>query len=233
MIRPLFANHPVVRRNVPLALSPDLELALGVFVQRFLQDLLESRLHQPGHQLCYGVQPLVEIDGADDRFKGGAERGRPVAPAAASLAVTQAQAASQIKLPGEAGEGPRPYQSGAQRRQLAFVHLREAFVEVSADDEVQHSVAEKLQPFVILQPCFLALVQIRTMSEGALQKVVIGYVYLETLFQRAQLVFHALSGSSNLYSANSLSTRTALCPPKPKALLRATRTGAGRASLGT
>jgi hypothetical protein len=81
MVWPAGAHHLVARGDVVLGLGPHLELAFIVFVQGVGHDFGQRRTNKLFNQRFDGQHPLVQVEGTNNRFKGGAQQ-RGAFPAA-------------------------------------------------------------------------------------------------------------------------------------------------------
>jgi hypothetical protein len=81
------------------------------------------------------------------------------------------QLPAQLQTIGELAQHFGAHDRGAQRRQAAFGEFRETAIQPVADDEVQHGIAQKFQPLVVLVGDLGMLVEIRSMREGIAQEI--------------------------------------------------------------
>ena len=80
------------------------------------------------------------------------------------------QRRADVKPLRQAGQRLAAHERGAQRRQLAFGSRGEASVQVFRQHEVQHCVAQVLQPLVILPIQVSVLVEVGAMGQGGAQE---------------------------------------------------------------
>ena len=99
---------------------------------------------------CAGVEAAVEEGGADQRLERVGQDRRALRAAAAGFALGQAQHLRQAERQRGAVQAVLAHQVGAHARQVAFVRAGEALVQQRRDGQVQHRVAEELEPLVVV-----------------------------------------------------------------------------------
>ena len=157
-------------------------------MQRIGPDLLQRRPNRAFDERSCLLHASVEKDGPDDGFEGSAEQRRAVAAAALLLAKAQSQVAAEVDSAGEVGQRLRAHQRRPQGGQFALVHLGKAMIEVTGHDEVDHRVAQKLQPLVVLGGEAGVLVEVGAMSQSACQQRVVADFDTQSLAQFKQII---------------------------------------------
>jgi hypothetical protein len=118
----------------------------------------QQPVEQPVHQAARDLQPVLQVDGADQGLgRVGQDAGLPAAPGQ-FLAATQVQVFAQpvVAQPGgHPGQRVHVDHAGPQLGQLALGQVRMLPVEPLGDHDAQHRVAEELQPLVGGQPAVL------------------------------------------------------------------------------
>ena len=79
------------------ALQPLLQGGLGVLALHALAGAQVHRLVQAANQGIRGIEPGVQVHGAQNRLKGIGQDGRPLAPAGTDLSLSQAQQRRELE----------------------------------------------------------------------------------------------------------------------------------------
>jgi hypothetical protein len=138
-----------LRVRLPLRVDDGVLGTRGAAPQPLLQPRLrvlgERRRIEPGELVGeHGVDDgarRVESAVLEDRAEHGLERvghdRRPLAPAAAALALAEAQHGAQAEAPREPGEALAAHQVRAQAREVALRHRRQAVEQRRGDHAVE------------------------------------------------------------------------------------------------
>jgi hypothetical protein len=132
------------------------------------QSLLE-RAVKVRHDPAGGVHAAVEEHRAEQRLEGILERGGAIAAAGRLFARSEAQGAVQADLPGQPGEEGAVGEHGAVPAEGALPFGRVLEVQRLREHELQHGVAEELEPLVALREVRLVL-QSRRVGERPRQQ---------------------------------------------------------------
>ena len=126
-----------------------LQTAFGVFA--FMGCFQDSQfgMKEPQQHCAAGLDRLVQIEGADQGFKGSAEGGQPLAPAIFLFPAPQQQVVAELQLERDPGQRLPPHQGRAEVGQPALFFGWVAVVEPFTEDIAQHCVAQKLETFVV------------------------------------------------------------------------------------
>jgi len=142
-------HHFVAWQFAPAGLQEFLQAGLGIFVGVDQGQAFDLG-RQPGGDARLGrFHARIQIDGADQRFKGVGQDRLATETAAFQLTGAQAQVLAQAKTTGQHGQGLALHQPRTQARQLAFTGLREAFEERFTGNEIEDGVTEEFQAFVV------------------------------------------------------------------------------------
>lgn len=123
--------------------------------------------HDPG-----GVQPVLEVDGAQQRLQGVGEDARLVPATGGLLALAEQQVraeAVRAQATGHVGERPHVDHARPQLRQLPLGQVRVVVEQRRGDHHAEDRVAEELQPLVRRQAT--VLVRVRAVGQRAFQQV--------------------------------------------------------------
>ena len=99
-----------------------------------------------------GVEAAVEVDGGDQRLAGVGQHRRLAPPARLLLAAAEEEPLAEAELAGDLGQAELVDDAGARLGQLALVALGRGVHQQVPDDEVEHGVAEELEPLVVGAP---------------------------------------------------------------------------------
>ena len=162
-----------VLRQVHFApLQPLLKLGFGVFAHRaHLRidfDIAKQMAHQRGCRVIAGIQ----VHRTDHRLHGIGQDGRALPSAGFQLTLAQTQHGRQAQLIGQHHQRVLLDQIGPCARQVAFGQARQLAVEQVGNGEVEHRVAQKLQPLVVIRRKAAVrerLLKQRRLSEGVAQ----------------------------------------------------------------
>ena len=91
----------------------------------------------------------LEVDGPEHGFQRIGEDGRALGAAAARFTFGQAQHLGQAERERGTVQAVFAHEVGAHAREVTFVAVAEAVIEQARDGEVQHRIAEKLEPLVV------------------------------------------------------------------------------------
>jgi hypothetical protein len=150
VIGALGGDHPVARGEAAGRLNALLELALRI--ARRHVELAEPRQrlrHHGAAERPRGLQPPIEVHGADDRLHGVREHVRLIALARGVGSLPEPEQATEAHGPRPCRERVGVDQEGAHPRQIALVRRREAIHEELGDAETDHRVAEELESLVV------------------------------------------------------------------------------------
>ena len=160
-----------------------LQLALGIDFQWLLFELLEFVFHFLENETPDGLEIAVEVNRANERFKGVAQRGIASPATARFFAAAHQQVpakieAGRVHLERFTRDEARP--AGRQPTFPGFAVTRE---EVLGDDELQNSIAQELEALVVeLRP--LLFMRDARMSERLREELRILKLITNAFFER-------------------------------------------------
>ena len=216
-------------------------MSLHVFLQHRLVVLCDVFLPQVRqlvdkltlHIGACRIPTTVEIDRTDHRLKDILKVVLSLRSAAEHLAAPHTQMCSEMQLTRQPCEGLALHETRTHLRQLPLRTAWIGVVEIRTDRELEDGIAQKLQSLVMrcVPPC---LVGIGGMGQRLVEKGKISKICAERRRKahefRAPFFRHRICHD---YFAYFLTTRQALCPPKPNELEIAARTVLARALFGT
>ena len=131
-------------------------LELGLLVDRAGARELDPRVERLDDRLLGDLEAVHEVDGRDRRFEERREHvpavRDPVELGIGDVLCLLEQVAPEIELLGHAGAAVARDDVGPDLRQPAVGSLREAVVQRLRDRELEHRVAEELEPLVRRRP---------------------------------------------------------------------------------
>ena len=216
-------------------------MSLHVFLQHRLVILCDVFLPQMRqlvgkltlHIGACRIPATVEIDRTDHRLKDILEVVLPLCPAAEHLAAPHAQMCSEMQPARQPCEGLTLDETCTHLRQFPLRTAWIGGIEIRTDRELEDSIAQKLQSLV-MRCVSSRLVGIGGMCQSLVKNGEIGKICAEGRRKahefRAPFFRHRICHD---YFAYFLTTRQALCPPKPNELEIAARTVLARALFGT
>ena len=131
--------------------------------------------------LCH-LHAAVQIQGGDDGLKGIGHHAGAGAAAAALLAPAQTQILAQIDLLCKLEQRTLADQAGTDAGQVALRPVGVGVEQIICRDDLQHAVAQKFQPLVVLQRR-AALVGVAGVGERRLQQLRILELVTNNCFQ--------------------------------------------------
>src|SRR5699024_5092958 len=192
----------------PTRRSSDLaEALLGVLLDDLLQAGLvvglgvlalgdEAQDELPGH-----LHPAVQVEGGDEGLEGVRDHAGPLPAAAALLPLAQAEVVPQVDLLGELEQRPLADQAGPDAGQVPLRAVGVGVEQVVGRDDLQHAVAQELQPFVVGHRD-AALVGIAGVGQGRGQQAGVLEGVADDLFKRMRHGCYALlSGQFSVWLA--------------------------------
>ena len=125
MLGSLGSGDAIIGRDVEASLDALLKLAARVDMQLIFDNVIQQFQQGRLHEIDDGAHALIEVEGADDGFKGAAENRQAFAAPAQFFAMPDSQICAQAQIHCELRQRIGLDQGGAQLCQLAFVDLRE------------------------------------------------------------------------------------------------------------
>ena len=98
---------------------------------------------------AHGFEAAVEIQRAAQRLEGVREDGLAAEAAGLELARAQQQQFAELHRLRDLGQRLLAHEARAQARQVAFARDREFAVQAFGQQQVEHRVAEELEPLVV------------------------------------------------------------------------------------
>ena len=216
-------------------------MSLHVFLQHRLVVLCDVFLPQVRqlvgkltlHIGACRIPATVEIDRTDHRLKDILKVVLPLCSAAEHLAAPHAQMCSEMQPARQPCEGLALDETCTHLRQFPLRTAWIGGIEIRTDRELEDGIPQKLQPLV-MRCVSSRLVGIGGMGQSLVEDGEIGKICAEGRRKahefRAPFFRHRICHD---YFAYFLTTRQALCPPKPNELEIAARTVLARALFGT
>ncbi len=144
------ADHPVLRQFHLAPLQPFLQLGFRILGGRLHAGVDLHGLEQPVHQGLRRAIAGVQVNGANHRLQGvGQDRG-PLLPTRAGLALTQPDHVGQAQLHRQMVQRVLLDQVGPHTREIALGLVAQAAVQQAGHGQVEHGIAQKLQPLVVI-----------------------------------------------------------------------------------
>ena len=143
------------------------------------------------------LHAAIQIQSGNDGLKGIGHHAGAGAAAAALLAAAQAQVLAQVDLLRELEQRPLADEAGPDAGQIALGAVGVGMEQIIRRDDLQHAVAQKLQPLVVLDR-HPALVGIAGVGKGRFQQLRILELIADNGFQ---LMAHASLPPFNSSSA--------------------------------
>ena len=160
------AHAVVVGRDAVALLDDLLQPSLVVLVL----DRLRQRPEAVQVVVVGRVVPGVEEDGAQHRLEGVGEQRLQAAAAALGDALAQVQEVPEPELLAQGRQGVGVDHGGAQLRHLALAGARPQLEQVLRRDELEHRVAEVLEPLVVARRHVRTLVGERAVGQRLAQQ---------------------------------------------------------------
>lgn len=163
-------EEAIDRRDFETSLTEFLKQTFGVAVETLLENFLGFVVNHADDEIAHGRQALIEIERAEDGFKGSGEQGRACTPAPGFLSARDEEKGTEIELCGELGEGFSAHQRGTQGGELTFLHFGETMVEMFGGDKAQDGIAEILEALVVEPREVRIFVKVGAVGQGALEE---------------------------------------------------------------
>lgn len=146
-----FGGEGLVDRNLTGMefLRPLLQLAFRILAAGAEFEALNLRAEELLDGMAGRLETSVEIDCADECFKGIFKHGPARVGVVLAVGIANFQVFSELPLIGGAGEVLTIDDGCARPIEGSLVRFGEFGVECLGDDEIEHGVAEKLQPLVV------------------------------------------------------------------------------------
>ena len=142
-------DNVIFRRFRRAGLQQLLQLALRIFNDRQHAHLAERGAEFAQDEFTRHVEAAVQKNRAEQRLERVRQRGRAFPPAVHFLAVAQHQLRAEAERAGVFGQRAAVDELRARLGQRAFVEGGKFFIQLPGEDELQHRVAEKLEPLVV------------------------------------------------------------------------------------
>ncbi|MNL17049.1 hypothetical protein D3C87_1381200 [compost metagenome] len=215
---PLAAGHPVDRQGPEALLGQLLQEGLGVLGAGRRGGHHQLGLEQLADERRDDLEPEGEVHRGKDRLERGRDVADLLAAAGALLGLAEAHVAGQVQAAGDRRQGGVRDDPRADLGHLALGELPEALVDPGGGDQLEHRVAQKLEPLVV------GVAREGGVGQGLLEEVLAPHRQAEDLRDEFD---------DRLAHAKRRKTRLALWPPKPMLLVMQTSTSAWRAAFGT
>ena len=187
----------ILRRLGRVGLQQFLQLAFGIFEvgnhfqpAELLAELAEDKIPR-------GLEASIEENRAQQRFEGIGQGGRALATAAGLFAPAENQMFAQTEPASLLGKRAAIDHLRPGLGQRAFTHHRKFFVEFNREDKLQHGVAEKFQPLIMLYGSAL-LMRDRGMRQREAQQAFITERITEARLKSAESGHRIRSTNSRL-----------------------------------
>ena len=126
-----------------------MQLPFGIHFERFLFEPLEILFHFLENKTADSLEIAVEIDRAEERFKGVAEGGSALPAAARFFAAPHQQMPAEVERGRADLERFARDQTRPAGREAAFSRFAIAREEVFGNDELEDGVAEEFKPLIV------------------------------------------------------------------------------------
>jgi len=183
VVRPRFRNDFVAGHLAESASAPFLQGALEIAPGFRCVDAGEERLIEALDDGRRTVEPSVDVDGGNQRLHRIGEDGDFRAAAGEVFTVSEEQAFPEA-------DGFRQFRQlllvdrgGPEPREQALLRVRETLHQEVADDQLQHSVAEKFEAFIVRGDRGGVLVEVGPVDDGRLQTGSVAETVAEILRQ--------------------------------------------------
>lgn len=150
MVGAAHGSDVVSRRFRGTVLEQLLQFALGIFQHRNVLQAAEGLAKMARHELFRRGKTAVEKNRAEHGLEGVGQRRGAFATAVGFLAAAENEMFAEAERAGFLGEGAAVHQFGAGLGERAFAERGKFFIQFVRQYELQHGVAEELEPLVVL-----------------------------------------------------------------------------------
>ena len=207
VLRPVRGFQAVDRQRLEALLRDFLQPALVVLGRAHFRRVRPAFPEKPKNQRLGGQKPAVQENRAENGLQRVGQERVALPAALGFLALAEQQVLVQAQGAGRVGQAFFLDQAGPDSGHLPLGGLRKAPVDLLADAQLQHGVAEELQPLVVLAGVF-SLIGVRTMDQRAAQELDLRKVIVNTILNARQMFIH----EAGPHAADQ-KRRRFVCPP--------------------
>jgi hypothetical protein len=126
-----------------------LQVALRIDLVWLIGNLGEDRVHLTQDKNTGGVKSTIQVNRADEGFKGIGQCGSALAASTGLLAASHHDETAEIKSQSAISEGWAGYDAGSELCQLPLTKVRKHTEEMLCDSDLNHGITKKFQTLIV------------------------------------------------------------------------------------